>query len=51
MGESQRDEGLTGRAPSGQSQNNLSNKVNRRVLDYSPKDKVSIYEYMPYCYK
>lgn len=34
----------TGRVPSGQSWNNLINKINRVVLDYNPKYKLNIHE-------
>lgn len=32
------------RVRNGQSQNNLSNKINNVLLDYNPKNKVNIHE-------
>lgn len=39
-------EKVTKRTPSCQSQDNLSNKVNAVALDYSPKNKINVYEFI-----
>ena len=42
----QRDTGPTKRAPSGQRWNNLSSKINKIALDYNPKYKINIHEFI-----